>query len=391
MTAPFAQIARPVCPNASATGRTHRGGRPVATTIITPASSAAPNARTVRSETAPPVRRTVPSRSVAISWTLVTRSNRPADDEPGDRPVEQFVMADDRHLPVQLADRELPSDPEPDPQLLDGKHGVGDLLGEVADRVVGVEGDDVDRKPGLDVDDHGTVRAHGEPIGESELVEQWNRRVQRPAGRDDHMGARVAGPSDGGHDGLPRRLEEVLVCQQRPVDVERHELRPPGRRRHATGSSRSRPPRYGRSASGTWTAPSGRWWFSRMATIHRVVPSVPFRVATGRVPWAVRSRMPSRRDWKVVQFDVDVTSIQRCWEGSQASQSNLRAALAPRSPAATSITRYGNSTAASMSSSQARRRRGPSTAASSPQKENISTLWNWWTRMIPRVSRPCDP
>src|ERR671911_3150224 len=55
------------------------------------------------------------------------------------------------------------------------------------------------------------------------------------------MGARVASPSDRRHDGLPRRLEEVLVRQQRPVDVERHELRPPGRRRHATGSSSSRP------------------------------------------------------------------------------------------------------------------------------------------------------
>ena len=30
---------------------------------------------------------------------------------------------------------------------------------------------------------------------------------------------------------------------------------------------------------GTRTEPSGCWWFSRMATIHRVVAAVPFSVA----------------------------------------------------------------------------------------------------------------
>ncbi len=36
--------------------------------------------------------------------------------------------------------------------------------------------------------------------------------------------------------------------------------------------------------------------------------SVPFRVASGRGPWASRSRMPNRRAWNSVQFDVDVIS-----------------------------------------------------------------------------------
>ncbi|CPU64922.1 Uncharacterised protein [Mycobacteroides abscessus] len=42
--------------------------------------------------------------------------------------------------------------------------------------------------------------------------------------------------------------------------------------------------------------------------------------------------------------------------GSHASQSNLRAALDPRSPAAVSMTRYGRSTRRSICSSQPSRR-----------------------------------
>src|SRR5204862_841367 len=38
-----------------------------------------------------------------------------------------------------------------------------------------------------------------------------------------------------------------------------------------TGSSTSRPPRNGRRAAGTTTDPSACWWFSRIATIQRVV------------------------------------------------------------------------------------------------------------------------
>ena len=45
--------------------------------------------------------------------------------------------------------------------------------------------------------------------------------------------------------------------------------------------------------------PSACWWFSRIATIQRVVASVPFSVATARVPWPFgsRSRVFSRRAW----------------------------------------------------------------------------------------------
>jgi hypothetical protein len=53
-----------------------------------------------------------------------------------------------------------------------------------------------------------------------------------------------------------------------------------------------------------------------------------------RQPLSPRDRMPSRRAWKSVQLEVEVSSSQRSCEGSQASQSYLRAALEPRSPAA---------------------------------------------------------
>jgi hypothetical protein len=44
-----------------------------------------------------------------------------------------------------------------------------------------------------------------------------------------------------------------------------------------------------------------------MATIQRVVARVPFNVAAtcGR-PSASRYRVPNRRAWKVVQFEVEV-------------------------------------------------------------------------------------
>ncbi len=71
-----------------------------------------------------------------------------------------------------------------------------------------------------------------------------------------------------------------------------------------------------------------------------MVPSVPLSVAAVcGLPLASRYRVASRRAWKVVQFDVEVSSRYVAWVGTQASQSNLRAADEPRSPAATSITR----------------------------------------------------
>ena len=72
-----------------------------------------------------------------------------------------------------------------------------------------------------------------------------------------------------------------------------------------------------------------------------IAHSVPFRVATGEIgpPGSVRALMLSRRDWNVVQFEVEVSSRYAACEGNHASMSNLRDADDPRSPAATSITR----------------------------------------------------
>src|SRR5690606_17859783 len=179
----------------------------------------------------------------------------------------------------------------------------------------------------------GPVRAHEPACGQVERAVDRHGRVHRATRRD--------------HDVVPRRdevtdrathlgRELAVVADERAVDVERDEERAC----HATGVRTSRPPRYGRRPSGTRTEPSACWWFSRIATIQRVVASVPLRVATMRVePSSVRSRTPSRRAWKVVQFEVEVSSSHRSWLGSHASQSNLRAALVPRSPAAVSITR----------------------------------------------------
>ena len=53
----------------------------------------------------------------------------------------------------------------------------------------------------------------------------------------------------------------------------------PGITANQRGVRTSLPPTNGRSASGTRTEPSSCWWFSRIATIHRVVARVPLSVA----------------------------------------------------------------------------------------------------------------
>src|SRR5690606_9116620 len=140
-------------------------------------------------------------------------------------------------------------------------------------------------------------------------------RDERAPGREHHVVTRRAQAGDG----VAHVLRQLLVVRHEgAVDVERDEHRPgrvvrdEGTRHATTGSSTSRPPRYGRRPSGTRTEPSACWWFSRIATIQRVVPSVPLSVATVRVSFlpstSTRSRTLRRRAWNVVQFDVDVSS-----------------------------------------------------------------------------------
>ena len=78
---------------------------------------------------------------------------------------------------------------------------------------------------------------------------------------------------------------------------------------------------------------------SEAAIVRAAAQSVPFCVASGVLPRSPRVRMLRRRDWNVVQFEVDVSSRYAPCEGNHASMSNFRLALEPRSPAATSMTR----------------------------------------------------
>ena len=68
--------------------------------------------------------------------------------------------------------------------------------------------------------------------------------------------------------------------------------------------------------------------------------AVPLSVAaaTGRLD-SPRTRISSRRAWKSVVFEHEVSSRKRPWPGSQASQSYFFAAEAPRSETAMLTTR----------------------------------------------------
>lgn len=116
--------------------------------------------------------------------------------------------------------------------------------------------------------------------------------------------------------------------------------------------------------------------------------SVPFRVASGWTFLPSRIRTDSRRAWKLLQFDAEVSSRYLPWVGIHASQSNLREAEAPRSPLATSITWKGSSRPVSHCFSQSRSRWCSLSASAGSTYENISTLSNWCTRKMPRVSLP---
>ena len=95
---------------------------------------------------------------------------------------------------------------------------------------------------------------------------------------------------------------------------------------------------------------------------------------------------------EVVVFEVEVISLQRSWPGNQASMSYFFAAEAPRSPAADVDDAVGNVELFDelfLDREEALvlvpRRLG------AVVKTNISTLSNWCTRNIPRVSLPAAP
>src|SRR5690606_38796949 len=153
----------------------------------------------------------------------------------------------------------------------------------------------------------------------------------RAPGDDDVGGTRRGG----GGECVPGALRHrVVVTQQRAVEGGGDEPVREGRccgTRLATGSRSSRPPRSGRSTSGTRTDPSACWWFSRIATMVRgTAHRVPLSVASGRTFLSSRTRICRRRDWNSVQSEVEVSSRYLPWVGIHASQSYLRAAEEPR-------------------------------------------------------------
>jgi hypothetical protein len=73
---PLEQTASPWSPTCSQSGSIQRTGRPVTNTTVTPSDSTAVSAARVRSVTVPSVCSSVPSRSVATSFST-TRGYRP--------------------------------------------------------------------------------------------------------------------------------------------------------------------------------------------------------------------------------------------------------------------------------------------------------------------------
>ena len=80
--------------------------------------------------------------------------------------------------------------------------------------------------------------------------------------------------------------------------------------------------------------------FSRIAIGERAVTAVPSSACTScRPPWSGRYRMPSRRAWRSVVFDIEMISRKCCCPGNRLSLSSFFAAHSPSSPAATLTTR----------------------------------------------------
>ncbi len=229
--------------------------------------------------------------------------------------------------PASSPDREGGVHPEPDADLLDREQGVRQGGVQQPQRGSGVEGDERGDlvalgRPRVQARGHRPVGAHHPALGDAEVVRDRDGRVQRAPGRQDdvrprladrrHRGAGgVADPLVVGHEGAvdvqgdeqravpdePGAVQPVVLGVgargrtsggRRPVGPTRARIRarpradavgligPPARAPRGRRGSRAGPP-------GTRTEPSGCWWFSRIATIHRVVPSVPLRVATARV------------------------------------------------------------------------------------------------------------
>ena len=257
------------------------------------------------------------------------------------------------HVAGELAVREVPVDPVADPALLDRDQRRRVVLQDGGDRRPGVEGLLVDhlerrvaearprrwrRRPRAGRRPRRAGRA-GRRSGSCRAASgRWRARRgrrrrargvrrRRPRARSPRASCRRRRPTSAG----------CRRCRARPAAAaSRVTGRPaPGpRARRARAAAPSAPGPSRRPAGGS--RGSRRW--SRV-----IAQSVPLSVATGPTTcWpstSKRARVSRRRVWKSVQFEVEVSSRYLPWVGIHASQSNLRCADRPRSPAAVSITR----------------------------------------------------
>ena len=159
--------------------------------------------------------------------------------------------------------------------------------------------------------------------------------------------------------------------------------------------TRSRPPRYGRSGSGTTTEPSGCWWVSISAAIVRGnARADPFSVCTssGLAVGSGRYRIAIRRDLVVAEVadaaDLEPALHAGCpdleivlagLDEAHLSRAHQQDAVRQAEPLEQQLGALGQPFELLHRTHRA------------PVKLTISTLSNWWTRRMPRVSRPAAP
>ena len=124
----------------------------------------------------------------------------------------------------------------------------------------------------------GTGLGHDQRVmGQRELTEET--AVTRDVPREDALGGGVArGPASATF----VKSTASPACSRWPAKfpATRGRTSHGGRRARVRSRFRAPPvPTKGTSAAGTRTPPSGSWWFSRIATSHRVVARVPLSVA----------------------------------------------------------------------------------------------------------------
>jgi hypothetical protein len=100
--------------------------------------------------------------------------------------------------------------------------------------------------------------------------------------------------------------------------------------------------------------------------------------------------MLARRAWKSRKLEHELTSSHSPQPGAHTSTSYLRAAWNERSPVHISTIRCCRPSFRHTSSASSSSERSSSSDVSGRTNFTISTLSNWWPRLMPRTSRPAD-